>query len=182
LLSPEIQTERLILSPLVRGDAAEFFGYRSLPEVSRYQTWAPSSLADAQHFIDSFRSVAFDTPGTWFQFGIRLRNLRLLAGDIGVRFPREAPRQAEIGFTLAPGHRGRGLATEAVTGILNHLFGSIRKHRVFASVDPKNLPSIKLLKRVGMRQEAHFRESLWLKGEWVDDMIFAILELEWKTR
>jgi RimJ/RimL family protein N-acetyltransferase len=39
-----------------------------------------------------------------------------------------------------------------------------------------------LLKRVGMRQEAHLRQSLWFKGEWVDDMVFGILETEWKNR
>jgi len=182
LLTPEIQTERLILSPLVGDDAAELFGYRSDPEVCRYQTWAPGSLDDAQRFIENLQSTPFDTPGTWFQFGIRLRAPRRRGGDIGVHFLPDESYQAEIGFTLAPGHRGHGLGTEAVNGLLNHLFVSHRKHRVFASVDPNNLRSIKLLKRVGMRQEAHFRESLWFKGKWVDDVVFAILESEWKTR
>jgi RimJ/RimL family protein N-acetyltransferase len=31
-----------------------------------------------------------------------------------------------------------------------------------------------------MRQEAHFRKSLWFKGEWVDDVVFAVLASEWK--
>ena len=180
--TPEIQTERLILSPLVREDAAELFGYRSDPETCRYQTWVPGSLDDTQRFIESLQSTPFDTPGTWFQFGIRLRAPRLLVGDIGVLFLPDDSCQAEIGFTLSPGHRGRGFGTEAVNGLINHLFFSLRKHRVFASVDPNNLRSIKLLKRVGMRQEAHFRESLWFKGKWVDDVVFAILESEWKTR
>jgi RimJ/RimL family protein N-acetyltransferase len=51
---------------------------------------------------------------------------------------------------------------------------------VFASVDPRNHASIALLRRVGMRQEAHFRQSLWWRGEWVDDVIFAVLQSEWK--
>ena len=178
----QIPTERLILTPLEPGDAVELYTYRSDPEVCRYQSWAPTSLADAQRFIGSLQSVVFDSPGTWFQFGIRLRGTHALVGDIGVHFPPDEPRQAEIGFTLAPSHQGQGLGTEAVNGLLNHLFVSLRKHRVFASVDPDNLRSIKLLKRVGMRQEAHFRESLWFKGKWVDDVVFAILESEWKTR
>ena len=90
-------------------------------------------------------------------------------------------RQVEIGFTLAPEYQGQGFGTEAVTGLLNHLLGRCKKHRVFASVDPRNEASVALLKRVGMRQEAHFHESLWFKGEWVDDMVFAILESEWKN-
>jgi RimJ/RimL family protein N-acetyltransferase len=36
-----------------------------------------------------------------------------------------------------------------------------------------------LLQAVGMRQEAHFRESLWFHGEWADDVVFAMLAGEW---
>lgn len=94
----------------------------------------------------------------------------------------EDSRQVEIGFTVAPAHQGRGFATEAVLGILAYLFERVHKHRVFASVDPRNVASIALLKRTGMRQEAHFRESLWFKGRWADDMVFGILETEWASR
>ncbi len=92
------------------------------------------------------------------------------------------PRQVEIGFTVAPAHQGRGFATEAVLGILAYLFECVHKHRVFASVDPRNVASMALLKRVGMRQEAHYRESLWFKGGWADDVVFGILESEWASR
>jgi RimJ/RimL family protein N-acetyltransferase len=56
----------------------------------------------------------------------------------------------------------------------------LNKHRVFASVDPRNAPSMKLLERVGMRKEAHFVRGLWFRNEWVDDVVFAILSDEWK--
>ena len=64
--------------------------------------------------------------------------------------------------------------------MLGFLLGDCGKHRVFASVDPRNESSVKLLRRVGMREEAHFRKSLWFKGAWVDDMIFGILKSEWR--
>jgi RimJ/RimL family protein N-acetyltransferase len=48
-------------------------------------------------------------------------------------------------------------------------------------MDPRNTASIALFKRVGMRQEAHFVESLWLNDEWVDDVVYAILEREWRS-
>jgi RimJ/RimL family protein N-acetyltransferase len=182
LSGPEITTERLIMAPLASSDAVELLAYRSDPEVCRYQTWAPRSLDDAQRFVNGFRSIVFDTPGTWFQLGIRLRDSRVLVGDLGVHFPSAEPHQVEIGVTVAPHHQALGLGTEAANGLLGYLFGSLRKHRVFASVDPRNLPSARLLKRVGMRQEAHFRESLFLGGEWVDDLVFAILESEWRGR
>ncbi len=180
--APEIITERLALAPLLSGDAPALLEYRSDPEVFRYQTWAPASLDEAQRFIDDHRSLAFDTPDTWFQLAIRLRESGQLLGDVGVHFPPDETRQVEIGVTIAPRHQRRGFGAEAVIGLIGHLLGPLGKHRVYASVDPRNAPSIALLERVGLRQEAHFRESLWFKGEWADDLVFAILGSEWAAR
>ncbi len=180
MTSPEIVTERLLLTPLALEDADALFAYRSLPEVTRFQTWEPTAPGDAAEFVRALAGVEFDTPDTWFQLGIRDRESGRLIGDLGVRFLEDG-RQVEIGFTLDPAFQGRGLATEAVTALLDHLFGSLGKHRVIASVDPRNEASIRLLERVGMRREAHFRESLPFKGEWADDVVFAMLASEWQA-
>jgi len=176
---PVIRTERMELSRLRPDDAPALYAYRRDPDVCRYQTFEPGTLADAERFIVKLQGYPFDTPGTWFQFGMRRVGDGVLIGDIGVRFPGDDPRQAEIGLTVAPAAQGRGLATEAVTALLAHLLKGCGKHRVFASVDPLNEPSVRLLERVGMRREAHHRASLWFKGAWADDMIYAILESEW---
>jgi RimJ/RimL family protein N-acetyltransferase len=172
----------LQLNPLAVHDAPAMLKYRSDPEVCRYQTFEPGSLGDVEDFIGSLQSNAFDTAGTWFQFAIRLSESGQLIGDLGTHFRADDPRQVEIGITVSPGHQGQGYGSEAVVGILDYLLGPLQKHRVYASVDPRNKPSVALLKRVGMRQEAHLRQSLWFKGEWVDDMVFGILETEWKNR
>ena len=178
---PEILTQRLRLSQLVASDAPAMFDYRSDPEVCRYQSFEPGALADVAAFIGGLQSHAFDTAGTWYQFAIRLQEPNLLVGDIGAHFTAADPRQVEIGFTVAPRYQGQGLGTESVSGLLSFLLVDCTKHRVFASVDPRNEPSVKLLRRVGMRKEAHFRQSLWFKGEWVDDVVFGILESEWSS-
>jgi RimJ/RimL family protein N-acetyltransferase len=59
------------------------------------------------------------------------------------------------------------------------VFDQLGRHRIHASVDPRNLASMAMLRALGMRQEAHHRESLWLQDEWVDDVVFAILASEW---
>jgi len=163
-------------------DVDAMFAYRSDPEVCRFQGWEPSSLEDVQHFIDQMQAVTFDTPGTWFQLAVRLRESGELIGDLGVHFSEAEERQVEIGFTITPGHQGRGYATEAVTGLLDFILITLRKHRVFASVDPRNRPSIALLERLGMRREAHFRKSIWFKGEWADDIVYGLLSEEWADR
>lgn len=179
---PLLGTPRLALSPLTPADAPAMYAYRSHPEVLRFQPFEPASLLDVETFIADRLSVAFDTPGTRFQCAIRLKDTGLIIGDLGTRFPADETRQAEIGLTVSPDHQGRGFGTEAFGGMLNHLFGNLHKHRVFASVDPGNASCIALLKRVGMRQEAHFRQSFWFKGAWVDDLVFGILASEWKGR
>lgn len=175
---PEILTRRLRLSPLTASDAPAMYEYRSDPEICRYQSFEPGSLEEVEDLIEGQQHTAFDTAGTWFQFAVRQREDGGLVGDIGTHFLAGDPRQVEIGFTVSPKYQGRGYGTEAVNGVLGHLFGPLGKHRVFASVDPENKSSIALLKRVGMRQEAHHRKSFWFKGVWVDDLVFGILGTE----
>ena len=176
-----IATGRLLLAPLSVEDAERVFEYRADPSVCLYQTFEPRSLPDALAFIEEGRNPA-GTADAWTQFGIRMRDGGLLIGDVGFRLHSEQPGSAEIGVTLAPEHQRRGFAAEALRGLLADLFGALGVHRVFASVDPRNGASMALMQRVGMRQEAHFRESLWFKGEWADDVVFGMLKAEWDRR
>ena len=177
--SIRIVTERLRLDPLRLRDAEPFFHNRSDPAVARYQMWRPVSIEEVREFITQQQALVPGTPGAWFQLGIRLLASEALIGDAGVHLPTGQERQAEIGVTIAPEFQGKGFATEAVRALLSHLFEALRMHRVYASVDPRNLPSLRLMERIGMRREAHFRESLWFRGAWVDDLVFALLESEW---
>jgi len=66
--------------------------------------------------------------------------------------------------------------------VIDYVFGELKKHRISASVDPNNIKSIRLLEQIGFRKEAHFIESLLLNGQWVDDVIYALLAREWETK
>ena len=177
-----IETHRLRLRPLLPGDAAEVFRYRSNPEICRYQNWEPGSIEEVHEFIVRMTSVEPDTPGTWYQLAICERETGRLVGDCGLRFPLGRDYEAEFGISLAPEFHGMGYATEALDAVLSYLFDRLEKHRVFGSADPRNLASLRLMERVGMRREAHFRESLWSKGEWADDVVHAMLRSEWQER
>jgi RimJ/RimL family protein N-acetyltransferase/SAM-dependent methyltransferase len=174
-----LTTPRLSLRPLSPADAEVIFAYRADPEVALYQGWEPQSLDQVRAFVDEVSSVEPDTPGTWFQLGICLKESGGLIGDFGFHFPENFPHQVELGITLARAHQGKGYATEAMAAALDYCFRTLKKHRVFASVDPENRASIALLERAGFRREAHFHESLWLRGKWMDDVIYAILEKEY---
>jgi RimJ/RimL family protein N-acetyltransferase len=100
-------------------------------------------------------------------------------GDLGFRLSGDPSPQAELGVTLAPQHQGCGFALEAVRAVLGYLFAELGVHRACASIDPRNAPSLALFERVGMRQEGRLRQSVWFKGEWADDVVFAVLKSEW---
>lgn len=54
--------------------------------------------------------------------------------------------------------------------------------RVIAYCDPRNVASERVMLWLGMRREGHMVESMWAKGEWTDDLIYALLEREWRQR
>lgn len=144
--------------------------------MARYQGWRPASIADAASFIGA---QSEPVPGRWFQRAIRLREEGRLIGDLGICLPVEPTGSAEFGISLMPAQQGHGYAREVLHALFERGFVALGWPRVQASVDPRNASSIALLRAMGMRQEAHFRESLWLRGEWVDDLVFAMLAREW---
>jgi RimJ/RimL family protein N-acetyltransferase len=177
----ELVSGRLILRRFRRGDAAVFAAYRTDPAVARYQGWdTPYSLQRAEQFVRDLEGADPDTPGAWFQFAVMARLDGTLVGDCGAGVGLEDPRQAEIGFTIAPGHQGNGYATEAVRALVGYLFRDRGKHRVTASCDARNIASAKVLRRAGFRPEGQLRESTWAKGEWTDDLLFAVLKRDWR--
>ncbi len=177
-----ILTERLAIRNLEQEDAERMFCYRSNPSISRFQFWEPSSVEEVLSFIETSCGGDQGKSERWRQFGLFMPTTGQMVGDCGYRLLAEDPSQAEIAITVAPEFQGQGFGDEAVRALLDLLFRKEGKRRVFASVDPENTAAVALFKRVGMRVEALFIESLWFKGRWADDMIFGLLAREYKGK
>jgi RimJ/RimL family protein N-acetyltransferase len=166
-----ITTDRLVLRRFRAADQPALAAYRTDPDIARYQDWNPATTAaDLAHGEP-------DRPG-WFQYAVELVVERRLIGDVGVN-THDNLKQASIGFTLAAPFHGRGYATEAVRGVLDHLFRVRGLHKVSAECDARNTASARLLTRVGFTQEGHLRSHTWIKNEWTDDLLFGLLATEW---
>ncbi len=100
-------------------------------------------------------------------------------GEIGIELTSEVHFSCEIGYVFVPGVQGQGFATEAARVAVDVAMTFHRAHRVLARLDARNLDSARLLTRLGMRQEGHFRENEFVKGEWTDEVVFAVLSNEW---
>lgn len=174
-----ISTERLALRDIGIFDAESIFKYRSNPQIYKFQSWKPETVEEVREFINEKIAKIPNIPDTWYQLGICLKETDELIGDIGIHFIDSDNLQAEIGFTLSLEHQCKGYATEAIIAVIDYLFNNLKKHRIIASVDPRNIKSIALLERIQMRKEAHFKKSFWFDNEWADDVIYAILKEEW---
>lgn len=174
-----IESERLILRRFEACDLAPFMAYRNDPEVARYQSWDSFDEHEARAFIGEMASARLGAPGEWFQFAIESKATGGLIGDCALRVDEQESFGAEVGFTLAREHQGRGFASEAVALLLNYAFDDLGLHRVVAIADCRNTPSWALLDRIGMRREGHFLENVWFKGEWADEYLYAVLKDEW---
>jgi RimJ/RimL family protein N-acetyltransferase len=174
-----IETERLFIRRLRDEDLEPLVAYRSLPEVMWMQLWDSYDVEKGQKLIDGCKSIEPFTPNDSFQFAVELKESNELIGDLYFKMD-EAGKQAEIGYTFAPKFQGQGLASEAVRKLMDYAFKEKGLHRIYGITDPRHTRSIAMMKRMGMRQEAHFKESLWFKGAWADDLVFAVLEKEWR--
>jgi RimJ/RimL family protein N-acetyltransferase len=175
------QTARLYARRFEALDLQAFAAYRNDPEVARYQSWTSFSEQEAGEFIGSMALKNPSDPG-WFQFALQSRDDNSLIGDCGLNIIEEDRRLAEIGFTIARAHWSKGYASEAVRALLNYAFNTFGLHRVTASADPRNAASCRVLEKAGLVREALFRRSLWFKGEWADDVVYAALREDWQSR
>ena len=177
----ELEAKRLILRSVKQEDKSEIFAYRKDAETNKYQGWIPEIISDVEEFINKIPKE-INLPDTWFQLVIIEKESNRIIGDVGIHFLGNDNMQCEIGCTLNKLFHNKGYATEALSAVIDYLFNELKKHRIITSIDPENESSIRLVERLGFRKEAHFIESLFINGKWVDDIVYALLSREWNQK
>ncbi len=87
-------------------------------------------------------------------------------------------KRVEIGYIIDPAHHRKGIATEAVSAMLDFCFGELRLHRVQAFTHLDNIASRKLVEKLGFRREGLLRDNLRVGDDWRDDVLYALLETD----
>jgi|SRR4051794_14995048 RimJ/RimL family protein N-acetyltransferase len=185
MLAPSfpIETQRLRLRPLAPHDGDALHAMESREDVTRwlyYDPRTPEQSADALQRRAARTHLAHE--GDALELGIELGVSGDLVGTATLMYRSEEHRQGEIGFVLHPEHHGRGYAREAATEMLRLGFEELGLHRIVGRCEPRNDASARLLERLGMRREAHLLENEWVKGEWQSELIYAMLDREWRAR
>jgi RimJ/RimL family protein N-acetyltransferase len=165
-------TQRVMVRRFREADAPEFSAYRRDPEVARYQGWTEFSEEDALRFINEMRAGRPGVPGEWYQFALGLVPDGALIGDVGFKVRAGDPSIADIGYTLARARQGLGLANEAVAAVIEFAFTRLGVECVHATIDERNVASLALARRLGMR-EVEVVETVW-RGEPCVERVFAL--------
>ena len=177
-----LQTPRLRMRPFTRGDVDAVFAYRRREDVARYLFDVALSRDEcAQAIQQRIGQVALQHEGDKIVLAVELADSGVLVGEVSLIWRSVAARQGEIGWIFDPAYHGHGYATEAANGLLDLGFGPGDMHRISARCDIRNEASWRLMVRLGMRREAHFREHAIFKSEWDEEFIYAILWDEWRT-
>ena len=90
----------------------------------------------------------------------------------------------EIGYKLNRNFQGKGYAYESICGVLKYAFSILKVRRVYAEIDTRNIKSIKLVERIGMRREAVHKELFPRKENndvYNDFYVYAILNKEFNV-
>jgi RimJ/RimL family protein N-acetyltransferase len=105
-------------------------------------------------------------------------------GTIGYFTPSTMPslfRAVEIWYQVHPTERGHGVATQAAAILVDHLFSALPQQRVQATVIEGNDGSGRVLERIGMRHKGVMRQMTFLRGNYLDMHLYAIVRDDWKS-
>jgi len=175
---PTLTSGRVILRPLRPADASDILRVFSDPVAMRYWSSPPmSSPVEATRLIEEIQ--ARQAQGGFFQWGVAQSGSDSVVGTCTLfQIVREHQR-AEVGFILRSDLWGQGLAREAVAVMIAHAFDTLGLHRLEADTDPRNERCLKLLTRLGFREEGRLRERWHVGGEVQDSVLLGLLREEW---
>jgi RimJ/RimL family protein N-acetyltransferase len=177
-----IATERLLLRPFEPGDLDALVAIHSDPDVSRYLYWDVRGREELREVLgEKMQRTALTQEGDGLNLAVVLPGTAELIGDTTLFWRSDKHRQGEVGYILSPSHAGHGYATEAARAMLRIGFEELGLHRISGRLDARNEASARVLERLGMRCEAHLVENELVKGEWTDELVYALLEQEWRA-
>ncbi|AHI00097.1 GNAT family protein [Kutzneria viridogrisea] len=182
-----IETERLLLRAFTEDDFEGLRAVQSDPEVTRYLYYEPRSEQEVREALrlrilrTSLEPASGEAEHAVVEHAVVLRETGELIGDVQVALVSAEHRTGEIGFVFHPAHHGRGYAGEAARAVLRSGFHDHGLHRIIGRCDARNTASSGLMERLGMRREAHFVRNEFVKGEWCDELVYAVLAEEWES-
>ncbi|QCR32376.1 GNAT family N-acetyltransferase [Lysinibacillus sp. SGAir0095] len=167
-----LESERLLIRQFTMDDVEEVYEYTSNPVVMKYIPEGVMTEEETKKFI--LENIEVKTE----KYAVILKEENRLIGHIAF-FRYFGEHTYEIGWVFNPEYYNRGFATEAADTILNYGFRKLKLHRIIATCQPENIPSYRIMEKIGMRREGYFKKCIPHELEWWDEYYYAILAEEW---
>lgn len=175
-------TKSLVIRRMKIEDIPIFYHYRADKEVEKYQGWENFTMDMAVPFVEEQTTRNPCKPGQYIQLTIAQKETDQSMGDCCFMCDIDEPRVVHMGITIAPHSQRQGVAYEALLAVMKYLFVERHKHRIVVTIDAKNVASIALFEKLKFRKEGHFLQNCFFKGQWGDEVQFAMLRSEWMEK
>lgn len=172
-------TERLKLREFQPTDWATFRALEAEPALYAYESAVPTEI-DTRAYLERAQTEARQTPRTHYRLALTLLSETEVCGRVTLGLLNPAIREWEIGWAIHPRLWGQGLATEAARALLAFAFTELQAHRVVAFSHAHNAASLQVMRKLGLQQEGLLRATRWWRNAWSNEVVFAILEQDWK--
>lgn len=181
-LFPYVVDESLTLTLLQLEDAEPIFALidESREELREWLPWVDASR-EPTHTL-AFLEIVQQQHAEGRGFQVALREHGQIVGIAGLHGVNTMHRSTSIGYWLASSAVGRGLMTRAVRGMLALLFDELGLHRVEIRAATGNARSRAIPERLGFTREGVARESEWVNDQYLDLVMYGILEHEWRQQ
>jgi RimJ/RimL family protein N-acetyltransferase len=180
-LNLPLRTGRLVLRRFEATDLDAYHAYHSLPETARFLPREAKTYTQSMECVGKYANFVFEKEGDWVCLAIEAADAPgALLGEVVLKWL-PGCGQAEIGWSLAPEARGRGVGTEAAQALLKLGFEDLGLHRIDAKLDELNTASAALCERLGMRLESRQVDKWHYKGAWATELVYAVLAEEWRA-
>lgn len=175
-----MKEQDILLREFVFNDWKAVHEYASQEKACIYQPWGPNSENETKAYVNTIIQNAKEVPRTRFAFAVTVQDGSKVigAGEINIRDVEN--RSGEISYIINPDYWGNGYATETAKQLLSFGFNMLKLHRIYATCDPRNAASARVLEKISMKYEGRMREVMLIRDGWRDSSLYSILENECK--
>jgi ribosomal-protein-serine acetyltransferase len=172
-----LETARALLVPIDAPDGQELWEAvdSSRWHLERWLPWVPyNNNPEASMRYAEACAVDWDA-GRAMRFAIRDKGSRQLLGVVGLDACVHLHRSCELGYWLRRDAVGRGLMTESALSLVDFGFTRVGLHRIRCAAATDNVPSLRVIQRLGFHFEGIARQAELVGSRWLDHALFARL-------
>ena len=176
---PSIRTRRLLLRKISMADCMDMFEYSSDERVCEFLLWSPHThISETQNKIRNIERKY--KQAEFFDWGVEFDGK--LIGAVGFTSLSLSDNSGEIGYVLNSKYWGNGIATEAVSAVIQFGFERLNLSRIECRYIKENIASEMVSRKCNLVSEGCLRSSLIVKGERRDICVSSILSCEYFSR